>query len=424
MLALVSSTQVQARPAHLLFQIDGLEAGATFGATVIPIGDLDGDGTMDIAIGAPLAVGPDGFVNGRVFVHSGASANALFQLDPLAPRGQFGLSLARLDDVDGDGVPDILVGAPYTSSDLVYGVGSVLIFSGASAHLLYNILGAEGGGYMGFSVTGTADLDGDGVSDFAVGTPYGSGGQVGAGNAAIRSGADGSLIYQISGAQPGDYLGWAMTGIGDINGDGMGDLLIGSPSASPAGRPNAGTVVLVSGGTGEVLYELGGTEPAGFFGQVVASVGDIDGDGVPDFAVGAPEASPHGLNEAGSVLVFSGAAGKLLFRLDGTGRYDQFGAAVAGGGDIDGDGVPDLVVGAPEGSPGGRVSAGSVFAFSGATGQLLFRVDGESRGINFGRSVAIVGDLNGDGKAEIAVGAPYASPQGRDGAGSVFIFSY
>jgi glycosylphosphatidylinositol phospholipase D len=122
--------------------------------------------------------------------------------------------------------------------------------------------------------------------------------------------------------------------------------------------------------------------------------------------------------------VFSGANGQLLFRFDGLEAYDGLGTSVAGGLDVDGDGVPDIVVGAPDASPGGRVGAGSAFVFSGASGRLLFRWDGEVRGDSLGRWVALVADLNGDRRAEVMLGAPYASPNGLDGAGSVFVVTY
>ncbi|HME90586.1 MAG TPA: integrin alpha, partial [Myxococcaceae bacterium] len=131
-----------------------------------------------------------------------------------------------------------------------------------------------------------------------------------------------------------------------------------------------------------------------------------------------------GVENAGSAFIYSGATGALLYRLNGTARFDEFAASVAGGGDVNGDGIPDLVIGSPGASPNGRVGAGSAFVFSGRNGEPQFCWDGEATGDSLGRSVAIVGDLNGDGAAELAVGAPYASPQGREGAGTVFVLSY
>src|SRR5262249_44182007 len=149
------------------------------------------------------------------------------------------------------------------------------------------------------------------------------------------------------------------------------------------------------------------------FGKSLAAIEDVDGDNVPDIIVGAPGASPNGIVGAGRAFVYSGASGQLLYQWDGLGRFDEFAASVAGGGDVDGDNVPDIIVGAPGASPTDRGAAGSAFVFSGATGEMLFRWDGEAAGDPLGRAVAIVGDLNGDGRADVLIGAPYAGPDDR-----------
>ncbi len=405
---------------QLLFRFDGTRAEQGLGSAILGAGDLNGDGVPDIAVGAPN----DDFAIGTAFVYSGAKGSTLYQVFPLELRGFFGGALASAGDLDGDGVPDLIVGAPFTSRKEAYGVGSVLVFSGATGKLLFNFVGEEGGTYMGWSVAGVGDIDQDGVPDLAIGTPFASVGNViGVGRVDIRSGATGDLLYQIEGQQSGDFLGWAVASIGDLDGDGIPDLLLGAPNSSPAGLSLAGSVEVRSGRTGSLLYRINGEEPAAYLGRSLAAVGDLDGDGFDDFAVGAPAASAQGLPESGSAFVFSGATGALIYRFDGAAAFDEFGAAVAGG-DIDGDGVPDIAIGSPSASPGGRIGAGSALVFSGASGQLLFQLDGETRGDTLGRSVAFVGDLNGDGRSAVAIGAPYASPQSLDGAGCVFVLSY
>jgi len=423
-LAVLAAGDAQA--ARLLVRVDGHEAQALFGAAVVGIGDVDGDGVPDFAVGAPQTLGPGGgYLDGRVFVYSGATSALLYQLDPLRSRGFFGARIASAGDLDGDGVPDLVVGAPATSSDDLYGVGSVLVFSGASGALIFAFLGDEGGTYMGSAVAGVGDFDGDGAPEIAIGTPYGTGsGPYGGGVVTVRSGSDGAVLYEFDGAASGDYLGRAVAGIGDLDGDGVPDLLLAAPNASPGGQGQAGLVQIYSGATGEMLLELHGTDAGAFFGQAVADVGDLDGDGVDDFAVGAPSASPAGMQAAGSVYVYSGASFELLYQWNGRGSFDAFGTAIAGGGDVDGDGVPDVIVGAPGSSPGEVLSVGSALVFSGATGELLFRWDGEERDEALGQSVAIVGDLTGDGRAAVLVGAPTANPSGLIGAGSVFVLSY
>ena len=412
---------------ELLFRLDGQASDTLFGSAVTSIGDVDGDGVPDFAVGAPLTLGPggNGYLDGRVLVFSGASKALLHELNPLRHRGFFGGTLAAAGDLDGDGVPDLIIGAPYTPGDNFYGVGSVLAFSGATGKLLLEFLGKEGGTYMGSAVDAIGDLDEDGVPEILIGIPRGmGGGPDGGGVVTVQSGANGARLYEFDGHASGDYLGTAVAGLGDLDGDGVPDLLLGAPNASPGGLAQAGLVQLRSGASGQILFELEGAEARAFFGQVVANVHDIDGDGVDDFAIGAPSAIPGGLQDAGSVFVYSGATAELLYRWDGTSGFDAFGSAIGGGGDVDGDGVPDIVVGAPYASPGGVLGAGSAFIFSGATGELLLRWDGEELDAALGASVAIVGDLYGDGRAEVIVGAPYASPGGQRGAGSVFALSF
>lgn len=425
-LGVLALTPVPSRASELLFRLDGAEPEILFGGSVLSVGDLDRDGVPDFAIGAPQTLGPGGgYLDGQVLVYSGARRELLYELNPLRHRGFFGGRLAAAGDLDGDGVPDLIVGAPATSSDYLYGVGSALVYSGGTGNLLFEFLGTEGGTYLGSGVGGAGDLDGDGVPEILIGAPFATGnGPAGGGVVSVRSGADGALLDELDGAASGDYLGQAVAGLGDVDGDGVPDLLLGAPNASPGGSPQAGLVQLRSGATREIRVQLEGDQPGEFFGQALADVGDLDGDGVDDFAIGAPGASPGGMQEAGTVYVYSGATFELLYRWDGAARLDAFGAAIAGGGDIDGDGVPDVVVGAPSASPKGVRSAGSAFAFSGATGELLFRWDGLEADAALGSSLAIAGDLNGDGRAEILVGAPYASPGGRRGAGSVFAIAF
>ena len=425
-LGVLMATRLPSGASEPLFRIDGRAQETLFGAAVAALGDIDGDGIPDFAVGAPQTLGPGGgYLDGQVLVYSGASKALLYELNPLRHRGFFGAKVAPAGDLNRDGVPDLIVGAPATSSDELYGVGSALAFSGATGELLLEFLGSEGGTYLGSAVAGVGDLDNDGVPEIIIGTPYGTGrGPYGGGVVTVQSGANGAQLYEFDGDSSGDYLGRAVDGMGDVDGDGVPDLLFGAPNASPAGLAQAGLVQLRSGATGQILVQLEGTEAGSFFGQVVANVHDIDGDGVDDFAVAAPSASPGGMQCAGSVSVYSGATAQLLYRWDGSSWFDAFGSAIGGGGDVDGDGVPDIVIGAPGASPGGVRGAGSAFIFSGATGELLLRWDGEELDAALGASVAILGDLDGDGRAEVIAGAPYASPGGQRGAGSVFVLSF
>lgn len=406
-------------------RLDGSIEGETFGSSLADIGDVNGDAVPDIAVSAPSSRGKDGSPDGRVLIYSGASGAPLLQLNPIERRGLFGWSIAKAGDIDGDNVPDLIIGAPHTSPDFLFGAGSALIYSGATGDPLLVINGEEMGAYFGQSVAGLGDLDGDGVPDILVGAPYASAeDRIGLGAATVHSGADGTIIFKFNGLDSGDYLGWAVSGLGDIDGDGVPDIMVGAPFASPSGRAQAGSVFVHSGATGDLILQLDGTDARDHFGKSVAEIGDVDGDGTPDLLIGAPNASPDGRENAGSVFLYSGATAKRIFRFDGLERFDEFGASVSSAGDVDGDDVPDILIGAPGASPNGQTRAGSAFVFSGATGELLFRFDGSEQGATLGRSVAGVGSPKDNDRSEAIVGSPYANPQGYYGAGSAFLLSW
>lgn len=227
----------------------------------------------------------------------------------------------------------------------------------------------------------------------------------------------------LTGDAPGEQFGFAVAFPGPLDGSGLADLAVGAPDASPGGMPRAGSVFLFSTRTGALLRRLDGTTADQFLGFAVAGVGDVDGDGIPDLLVGAPGATVGSRRDAGQAFLFAGADGSLLLTLSGEAEWDQFGWSVAGAGDVDGDGVPDLLVGAPSADPGGRQDAGSVYLFSGATGALLRRFDGTAAGDALGFAVAGVGDVNGDGIPDLAAGAITASPGSLSAAGEVRVFS-
>ena len=156
-------------------------------------------------------------------------------------------------------------------------------------------------------------------------------------------------------------------------------------------------------------------------GSSTADAGDVNGDGISDILMGAPEASPGGMNGAGSAYVYSGADFSLLHQFDGLTPNGAFATSVSGAGDIDGDGFADLLIGAPTENPNGATDAGSAYVFSGLTGVLLSQLDGALANDQLGYSVAAAGDLNQDGYDDVFIGAPFANPWGRVDAGSATI---
>src|SRR3990172_601415 len=314
--------------------------------------------------------------------------NLLSQKDGAAQNDRLGYWVAGAGDVNGDGVPDYIIGAPYADPGGISSSGCAYVYSGASGALLYQKNGTLVNEVLGASVAGAGDVNGDGRDDFIIGTKT---------QAYVYSGATGNLVYQKGGGGP-------VAGAGDVNGDGRADFIISNSSQS----------YVYSGSTGSLLYQKSG-------GSSVAGIGDINGDGRADFLIGDQNADP-GFTNGGSAYVYSGATGSLLYQKNGAADYDLFGSSAAGAGDVNGDGKPDFIIGARTATVGGLISAGAAYVYSGATGALLYRVNGSGAYDNLGCSVAGVGDLNGDGGSEFIVGALLADPSGRYDAGSAYIY--
>jgi hypothetical protein len=371
----------------LLTRKDGAAAGDKLGWSVSGAGDVNGDGVADYIIGTPYA-SPSGLSSaGSAFVYSGANGALLFQKNGTVSAEGLGYWVAGAGDVNGDGRGDFIVG----SQNLAY------VYSGANGSLLYQ---KAGGG----PVAGAKDVNGDGRADFMVSALT---------QTYIYSGATGALLYQKVG-------GTAVAGLGDVNGDVRADFLISDQYADP-GLTNAGSAYVYSGANGALLYQKNGAASSDLFGSSAAAAGDVNGDGKADFIVGARLADVGGLISSGAAYVYSGATGALLYQKSGA-ASQQWGQAVGGAGDVDGDGRADFLVSSIWASPGGRTSAGSVYLFSGATGALLNQFDGSVAYENLGYSVSGVGDINGNGRSDFILGGPNASPSGRLYAGSAYVY--
>jgi len=408
-------------PISLLYQKNGMVAGNNFGQSVAIVGDVNGDGKADFIVGAPGA-SPNAIpLAGSAYVYSGATGNLLFQKDGADSSDQFGISVAGAGDVDGDGKADFIIGAPLASPSGVTQAGSAYVYSGATGALLYQKDGNTAGDYFGWSVDGVGNIDNDGKSDFTVGAPAPTGVN-GLGTAYVYSGGTGTLLYQKTGSSLGDRLGISVAGAGDVDGDGAADFIIGAQTADPGNLTNAGSAYVYSGATGVLLFQKNGASPGDAFGLSVAGIGDINSDGKSDFIVGAPNADPGGLGEAGSAYIYSGATGVLLFQKNGASSGDVFGLSVAGTGDIDGDGIKDFIIGAVATDSGGITNSGSIYVYSGTSGVLLFQKNGTVTDEYFGWSISGGKDINGDGRSDFIVGAWGARPGGLINAGSAFIY--
>ena len=297
-----------------------------------------------------------------------------------------------------------------------------LAFLSASVLAQFNVahtfLGDLPGDGLGNAVNGAGDVDGDGFDDVIVGIRFDDTVGLNTGAARVYSGFDGSLIHAFFGDSAGDYFGSSVCGLGDLNGDGHADLAVGAERDAPNG-PASGSVRVFSGIDGALLHFLAGNA-ASSFGASVAAAGDVNGDGVPDIIVGAPDDSSAGF-QAGAIRVFSGANFALLHGILADDSLDQLGNSVSGVGDVNGDGFDDFIVGAPGDEPNGSFS-GRARVYSGFDASVLFSFDGDASNDHLGRSVSGAGDVNADGIPDFVVGAHQDDDNGSQ-SGSVRVYS-
>jgi hypothetical protein len=305
---------------------------------------------------------------------------------------------------------------------------AVAILATAHAQTLLRTLDAanpHSWAQFGWSVA-VGDVDGDGKDDVVVSAPGEYVGGNAWGRAYVFSGVNGSLLLTVESPNPNlaEEFG-ASLAVGDVNGDGKGDITVGAAGEDVGGNPDQGRAYVFSGADGSLLFTLDSPNPeeGAWFGSSVA-VGDVNGDGRDDIAVGASGEHVGG-NSQGQAYVFSGADGSVLLTLNTPNAQagPGFGVSVAVG-DVNGDGKGDIAVGASGEDVGGIAVQGRAYVFSGAGGSLLFTLDSPNpqAGAEFGMSVA-VGDVNGDGKGEIATGALYEDVGGNTAQGRAYVFS-
>jgi hypothetical protein len=330
---------------------------------------------------------------------------------------QFGTGIGALGDVTGDGVPDFAVTG-----------GGAKIFSGADRSVVCLMRDSTASFSTQAAVVGIDDVTGDGIPDVAVGEPgWHSPILPYSGAIVIYSGADCSPVqrcfdhtFGCSSPSCHHALGATLANIGDVTGDGVADLLAGDPAFESQFSPSFGvgqvTVLSLSGCQVVAHLQAPVRMQADNFGTGLANLGDIDHDGVPDFVVG-------GLRQS-KAYVYSGASRALIRTVA---EFSAFiGSSFAGLPDVDGDGVPDFAAGAPSyGAPPAPQLAGAVLVYSGATGsRLRLCVDPAGAALDrFGTAVASVGDLTGDGVADIAASSPFRDTAAGVDAGSIALLS-
>jgi len=333
----------------------------------------------------------------------------------------FGWAVATGGDFNGDGFDDVIVGAPCTprrsGERIKLNAGMVKVFSGKNGRRLFLLKGNEPQLYLGHGVAFAGDLNGDGKDEIVVGSPgYDlkpkqnpdpfAGTIIDAGRVEVFTSAR-RKRFRILGTQPEGGFGSSVASIGDMNGDGVADLVISASNerADKAVRP--GRVHLYSGRNAAPLGVAAGLRGGEEFGAAIAAVPDVDGDGVDDVVIGVPNRNENGVTGTGLTVVMHGDLGGAPILEQGGARRDNLGKSVDQAGDRDGDGRSEIVVGAYNADGTGLKGAGEIRVYDGDGTLMMAAVDSQPQeNAHFGASVADLGDITGDAVDDFAVGAP------------------
>ena len=331
---------------------------------------------------------------------------------------KFGYSVRSVGDMNGDGRADFVYSAPFADTNGLDKNGFVEVRSGLDGSVIHRFDGDRAGDEYGYVVSGAGDVNADGTPDLVIGVLVGA--SRFRGRAEVRSGLDGSVLYMFQGVQSYDFFGLAADGVGDVNGDGYDDVAIGAPGRDNTGSAT-GELKVFSGRDGSVLWSADGVANNDQLGWFVSNTGDVDGDGYDDVVCGAPWADQVGKVDCGRAVVYSGLDGSTLYTFLGEAAGDLCGWSARDAGDVDADGHADILVGMPRNDTG-FADAGKAIVYSGATGLALATFTGANAGAQMGFSVASAGDVDGDGYPDVVLGAAFDSSVGTN-AGATYVAS-
>ncbi|HYC53742.1 MAG TPA: integrin alpha [Candidatus Binatia bacterium] len=317
------------------------------------------------------------------------------------PGGELGFRFGEPLDVDGDRAADIAAGTRFKMLGGVRQNGGASIWSGRTGKKIREWEGEHTDGLMGHWVLAVPDVSGDRLADVVVAAPNARVGlDVGTGIVSARSPRTGKQIWTRGGGRLGQF-GWDLSPAGDHNGDGVADIFAGAPSQ------DSGRAYLLSGKDGAVLQTYAPMADTGSFGWYVARLDDLDRDGRPDVGIGAYKEPGTSGARIGAAYVFSAATGQQLRTWKGSTPSSGFGEVIASLGDINQDGVGEIVVGSPRSEDKSRLMPGEVFVYSGADGTELRRWKGKQPEELYGRMVYSAGDVDGDRIDDLVIGAPW-----------------
>lgn len=420
---------------------EGGENGVEYGKAVASAGDIDHNGYADVVIGSPKYKIND-LRAGAAFVFLGGASGLSrtpHRLLSLGINGTlFGAAVASAGDVDNDGFDDVIIGAPQVHVTIGYD-GAAYLYRGSAAGLIeepaWSKTGPIGNAGFGNAVSGVGLVNDDEFADVLIGARTFSQPESNEGAVFLYPGSAAGLsadpLWSFQSNQAGAQLGYALAPLGDLNKDGFADFAVGAPTYNGTEIDQGAVFVFFGGaaGPGETPdWQALGDKANSWFGSSIASAGDVDGNGYPDLIVGASRYDTD-LTDAGAAFIFlnshAGLSQTPAWTLTGAQAYSNFGSAVAGMGDLNQDGCAEWAVGAPK-ITDDQSREGFVYLYRGSPDQLpsapSWYASGNKADTDFGYAIANAGDVNGNGSSDLLVGAPIYKWDERTVMGRAFLF--